>query len=143
MSPTKRVTRTPIDPARVLRSVADPSAGGVVIFLGTVRNRSEGKEVVGLEYDVYRAMAEARMRGIELDVRRKWPVTKVSMVHRYGKLDVGEVSVAVAVSSEHRAEAFAACRYAIDAIKTTLPLWKKERLKSGREEWVKGNPISG
>lgn len=113
-----------------------------MIFLGTVRNRSEGRRVVGLEYDVYREMAESRMRRIEREVRKRWPVTKVSMVHRYGKLRVGEVSVAVAVSSEHRADAFAACRYAIDTIKSTLPLWKKEKPRRGRAEWVKGVPIT-
>jgi molybdopterin synthase catalytic subunit len=136
-----RVTRSPIDPRNVLRSVSDRSAGGTVMFLGTIRNRSEGRQVRGLEYEVYKEMAERRMLEIEKKVRAKWPVKGVTMVHRYGRLKVGEVSVAVAVSSEHRAEAFEACRYAIDALKHTLPLWKKEQFAGGETSWVKGEPI--
>ncbi len=136
-----RITSEPIDTASVLDSVGDPSVGGTVIFLGTIRNRNEGRNVEGLEYQVYRAMAEKRMKNLESAVKSKWRVKKVVMVHRYGKLKVGDVSVAVAVSSEHRAEAFEACRFAIDTIKKTLPLWKKERLKHGGEAWTKGEPI--
>ncbi len=135
------ITRRPIDPAVVLASVSDDSAGGTVMFLGTVRNRSHGKAVAGLEYDVYREMAEKSMQAIEQSVRKRWRVKKVAMVHRYGALKVGEVSVAVAVSSEHRADAFRACRYAIDTIKGSLPLWKRERLEGGVESWVKGTRI--
>jgi molybdopterin synthase catalytic subunit len=136
-----RVTRSPIDPGKVLHSVSDRSAGGTVMFLGTIRNRSEGRQVRGLEYEVYKEMAERRMLEIEKKTKARWPVKEVTMVHRYGQLKVGEVSVAVAVSSEHRAEAFEACRYAIDAIKRTLPLWKKELLAGGETSWVKGEPI--
>ena len=136
-----RVTKSFIDPGKVLSSVRDPSAGGTVMFLGTIRNRSEGRQVTGLEYEVYKEMAERKMLEIEKKVRAKWPVNRMAMVHRYGRLKVGEVSVAVAVSSEHRAEAFEACRYAIDAIKRTLPLWKKELLAGGETSWVKGEPI--
>ena len=114
-----------------------------MLFVGTVRNRSEGKSVTGLRYEVYREMAEKKMGEIEGQVRERWPVVNLAMVHRYGDLKVGEVSVAVAVSAEHRADAFEACRYAIDAIKETLPLWKKEKLKGGRELWVEGSPIRG
>ena len=138
---TVRITRRPIDPSRVLASVGDEVAGGTVLFVGTIRQRSEGKTVEGLTYEVYREMAERRMRDIEVRVRKKWPVVKVAMVHRYGRLKVGDVSVAVAVSCEHRAEAFEACRYAIDTIKGTLPMWKKERYKGGAQRWVKGTPI--
>jgi molybdopterin synthase catalytic subunit len=136
-----RITDSPIRPEKVLGLVRDDSAGGLVLFLGTVRNRNNGRAVTGLEYDVYREMAERRMIEIEERVRKKWPVKKIAMVHRYGSLDVGEISVAVAVSSEHRAEAFEACRYAIDTVKRTLPLWKKERLRGRKSEWVKGRPI--
>jgi len=86
-------------------------------------------------------MAEKRMQEIERSVRKRWPVIKVAMVHRYGDLKVGEVSVAVAVSCRHRGEAFEACRYAIEAIKGTLPMWKKERYAGGAQTWVKGTPI--
>jgi molybdopterin synthase catalytic subunit len=136
-----RITRSRIDPGKVLVSVQDRSAGGTVIFLGTIRNRSGGRDVKGLEYEVYREMAEKKMLEIERRVRKKWPVRKMTMVHRYGRLKVGEVSVAVAVSSEHRAEAFEAARYAIDAIKRLLPLWKREMLTGGETSWVKGEPI--
>lgn len=137
------ITRSPIDPAEALRSVNDSAAGGTVMFLGTIRNRSDGKVVRGLEYEVYKEMAEKRMAELEKKVRAKWPIRKIMMVHRYGNLKVGEVSVAVVVSSEHRAEAFEACRYAIDTIKRTLPLWKKEKLTGGKESWTKGEPIEG
>ena len=136
-----RITESPIDPAEVLASVHDPSAGGTVLFLGTIRNRNEGKVVRGLEYEVYKEMAEKRMLEIEKYVKKRWPVRKMAMVHRYGNLKVGEVSVAVAVSCEHRAQAFAACRYSIDTIKHTLPLWKREMLEGGKQSWVKGRPI--
>jgi len=136
-----RITRNRINPARVLASVGDKEAGGAVLFVGTIRQRSEGKTVEELTYEVYEGMAERRMHEIEAMVRRKWPVAKIAMVHRYGHLKVGEVSVAVAVSCEHRTEAFEACRYAIDTIKNTLPMWKKERFKGGAQNWVKGTPI--
>lgn len=135
------VTRRPIEPSRVLASVADESAGGAVLFVGTIRKKSDGRLVKGLVYQVYKEMAERKMGEIEAQVRRRWPVKRIAMSHRFGKLEVGEVSVAVAVSCEHRAEAFEACRYAIDAIKGTLPIWKKERFEDGAETWVKGTPI--
>jgi molybdopterin synthase catalytic subunit len=138
-----RITAKPIDPAKVLQSVQDPSAGGTVIFLGTIRNRSEGRAVTGLKYEVYKEMAEKRMVELEAEAKARWPVKRVTVVHRYGSLRIGEVSVAVAVSSEHRAEAFEACRFLIDSIKSTLPLWKKEKLRSGKEHWTRGQPISG
>lgn len=124
-----------------MESVQDDSAGGTVLFVGTVRNVSDGKAVTGMEYEAYEEMAEKKMKEIETQVISRWPVKKLAMVHRYGDLRVGEVSVAVAVSTEHRGDAFEACRYAIDAIKRTLPLWKKERWRDGTEEWVQGTTI--
>lgn len=129
-----------ISPSRAMKEVGDPAAGGTVIFIGTIRNRSEFGRVDGLEYQAYRRMAEKRLKVIGAEVMKKWPVKKVSMYHREGKLGIGEVSVVVAVSSEHRAEAFDACRYAIDRIKTSLPLWKRERAR-GTHRWVEGKPI--
>ena len=137
-----RITAEPIQVEQVLKSVGNNSAGGTVLFLGTVRNRSNGRRVNGLTYEVYREMAEMRMREIEADAKRRWPVVRLAMVHRYGNLKVGEVSVAVAVSCEHRAEAFEAGRFAIDAIKRSLPLWKKEKFVGGKEAWVKGSLIT-
>lgn len=138
---TTRITRSPIDPGKVLASVGDPEAGGSVLFVGTVRRRTEGKTVEGLSYEVYREMAERKLAEIESKARKRWPIEKMAMVHRYGNLEVGDVSVAVAVSCQHRAEAFEACRYAIDTIKGSLPIWKKERFKGGIQSWVKGAPI--
>ncbi len=130
----------PIDPSEILAEVKDDLAGGTVLFVGTIRSRSGGRRVDQLEYQVYAKMAEKRMREIESEVKKRWPVKRISMVHRTGVLGVGEVSVVVAVSSEHRAEAFEACRYAIDRIKSSLPLWKREG--SGKKRaWVKGTPI--
>ena len=136
-----RLTRDRIDPSRVLGAVGDPGAGAVVLFLGTVRDNSGGKPVTGIEYEAYGPMAERRLAMTEQEVKRKWPSTRsVRIVHRVGGLKVGEVSVAVAVSSPHRADAFEACRYAIDRIKAGLPLWKRERVK-GTHRWVQGRPI--
>jgi len=111
--------------------------------LGTVRNHSNGKGVKGIEYETYRTMAEKCLAEVEKEVKRRWPVKKVAMIHREGRLSVGEISVAVAVSSEHRAEAFEAARFAIDRIKTSAPIWKRELLRGGRKRWVDGVPIQG
>lgn len=134
------LTRKRIDPIRVAKEVRDDAAGGTVVFIGTVRNRGEFGRVDGLEYQAYSKMVEKRMKLIGAQVMKKWPVKKVGMYHREGKLRVGEVSVVVAVSSAHRAEAFEACRYAIDGIKTGTPMWKKERVR-GTGRWVEGRPI--
>ena len=136
-----KITEKPINPSEILHAVEDDAAGGTVLFLGTIRNRNEGRAVESLEYEVYKEMAEKRMTELEKAVVEKWPIKKIAMVHRYGRLRIGEVSVAVAVSSEHRAEAFEAGKFAIDTIKRTLPLWKKEKLKSGEEAWTKGESI--
>ena len=135
------LTRRRIDPAEVINSVKDERAGGVVLFLGTVRSINEGRSVERLEYQAYRAMAEKRIREIEAEVRERWPVQKVKILHREGSLPVGEISVAVAVSSEHREEAFEACRYAIGTVKHSLPVWKREKIAGGGELWVEGEPI--
>ena len=135
------ITKLPIDPAKVLASVSDPSAGGSVVFVGTIRNRSGGRTVRGLTYEAYAEMAERKMREIESRLMKMWHVKRIAMVHRHGELRVGDVSVAVAVSCEHRAEAFEACRYAIDSIKRSLPIWKKEKTGRGAESWVRGTPI--
>lgn len=141
MPRSPRITSKPIDPAAILESVRDDSAGGTVLFVGTIRNRDEGRRVEKLEYQAYRVMAERRMKEIESEVKRKWKVIKISIIHREGVLRVGEVSVAVAVSAEHRAEAFEAARFAIERVKHSLPVWKKEKLVSGKNVWLEGVPI--
>ena len=136
------LTRDVIDPAEILRSVADPRAGAVVLFLGTVRDHSEAGSVERIEYEAYEPMAERTLAKCERDIRRRWPATTgVKIAHRVGSLAVGEVSVAVAVSSPHRAEAFEACRHAIETIKHDVPIWKREKLADGRAVWVEGVPL--
>jgi molybdopterin synthase catalytic subunit len=137
-----RLTRERIDPAAILSAVGDPAAGAVALFLGTVRDNSEAGSVKRIEYEAYEPMAEKMLAHAEEEVRRRWPATTgVEIVHRVGELRVGEVSVAVAVSSPHRAEAFEACRHAIETIKHEVPIWKRERLTDGNEVWVKGVPV--
>lgn len=137
--PVSRLTAREIEPAKVLAAVKDPSAGAVVLFLGTVRDSSEAGSVERIEYEAYAEMAERRLAAAEEEARVLWPHTKkVAISHRVGNLGVGEVSVAVAVSSPHRAEAFEACRHIIEAIKHDVPIWKKERLADGTGRWVEG-----
>ena len=129
-----------IDPMQVLQEVSGPTAGCTVMFVGTVRDKSEAGPVDQIVYEAYVPMAQKGLLKIDEEIRRMWPVTDVSLVHRVGKLGIGGVSVVVAVSSPHRAEAFEACRYGIERIKLDVPIWKKERLSSGREIWVEGKP---
>src|SRR5713101_4349771 len=108
-----RLTHDPIDYHALTEQVRRADCGGVVLFLGTVRDLTDGKVTVALDYEAYPGMAEKKMAEIETDTRARWPVGEIALVHRLGHLEVSEVSVAVAVSCPHRAEAFAACRHAI------------------------------
>src|SRR5262245_62988592 len=112
-----RLTREPIDHAALTESVCRPGCGGVVTFLGTVRDVTGDQTTVALDYEAYGPMAEAKMAEIEADTRARWPVGDLAMVHRLGRLGVGEVSVAVAVSCPHRGDAFDGCRHTIDRLK--------------------------
>ncbi len=138
------VVDRPIDEQAVTRAVADPGAGGVCTFSGVVRDNSHGKRVLYLEYEAYPEMAVKQMEVIDGEVRARWDVRRLAIVHRTGRLEIGEASVVIAVASAHRAEAFAACRYAIDRLKQILPVWKKEVWEGG-EYWVgwEGNPDAG
>jgi molybdopterin synthase catalytic subunit len=131
-----RLTPDPIDYPALTEAVRSPHCGGVVLFLGTVRDLTGDEVTVFLDYDAYRPMAEKKLAEVEAEVRRRWPVGDVALVHRLGRLAVGEVSVAVAVSCPHRAEAFAAARFAIDAVKELVPIWKKENAPDGSSGWV-------
>ncbi len=130
------LTREPIDYHAITESVRSPHCGAVALFLGTVRDLTGDQVTVFLDYDAYPPMAEKKLTEIEAEVRCRWPVENLAMVHRLGRLGVGEISVAVAVSCPHRADAFAACRYAIDALKELVPIWKKENAPDGASEWV-------
>jgi len=116
-----------------------PECGGIDVFIGTVRDKTKGKQVVKLEFESYEAMAIKEMRKIADDVLQKWPVKKILIHHRTGILSIGEVPVVIAVSAAHRAAAFEACRYTIDTLKQTVPIWKKEIFEDG-EIWVAAHP---
>ena len=118
--------------------VLRPEAGAVAVFLGVVRDNNMGREVDYLEYDAYPEMAERVMGRIGAEIRERWDVAEVAMQHRVGRLEIGEASVGVAVSSAHRAEATDACRYGIDRLKAVVPIWKKEVWSDG-EEWIEGS----
>jgi molybdopterin synthase catalytic subunit len=120
------ITDRPIDPSPLVREIATPGTGGIDIFVGTVRDTNEGKKVGSIEYTAYVPMAEELMRRIESEIRARWTVENVVLVHRIGHLHLGEISVLTAVAAPHRAESFEACHYAIDRIKKDVPIWKKE-----------------
>jgi molybdopterin synthase catalytic subunit/molybdopterin converting factor small subunit len=130
------VVEHPLSPDDIAARVDDPGAGGIVIFSGVVRNQTDGRPVKFLEYEAHASMAEAKLREIGAAIRGRWPgVRRVAMLHRIGRLEIGESSVLIAVSAAHRGEAFEACRYAIDTLKRTVPVWKKEHFEDG-EVWV-------
>jgi len=131
------ITDNAIDLSKILIDVSDNSAGAITLFVGTVRDHDSDGHVSALYYDAYKKMAEDMMTEIEKEVLRKWNIIKFSAIHRIGTLKVSEISVAVAVSSEHRNEAFEACKYGIDNIKTRVPIWKKECSEAG-DKWVTG-----
>ena len=130
-----RVGRGPIAMERLARAVRDPVAGAVVVFLGTTRLHNAGRRVLRLEYEAFAPMALREMQGLVDQARRRWRLCRVAMVHRTGVVPVGQVSVGVAVSAGHRAEAFAACRWLIDRLKTIVPIWKREHFRDGRV-WI-------
>jgi molybdopterin synthase catalytic subunit len=129
------LTFNPIDAAALLGDVL-PSEGGVCVFLGVVRNENEGKPTVSIQYEAYGPMAEAEMARIARRIAEEWPRARVTMRHRVGSLGIGEISVAIVATGPHRTDAFAACRAAIDQIKTSVPIWKKEFHPDGSSEWV-------
>ncbi len=114
-----------------------PADGAVCVFLGVVRNENAGRRVVGLEYEAYEEMALPLLEELVAETRRRYPVTEVRLVHRLGRLEIGETSVVVAVSAPHREQAFAACRLAIDTLKRRVPIWKKEFYADG-SAWLEG-----
>ena len=131
-----RVVTEPLSPEAIAAEVDDPGAGGIVIFSGVVRNETGGRPVKFLEYEAHAPMAEVKMREIGESLRARWSgVKRVAMLHRIGRLEIGEASVLIAVSAAHRGDAFEACRYAIDTLKRTVPVWKKEHFEDG-EVWV-------
>jgi molybdopterin synthase catalytic subunit len=133
-----RVTKAPIDTVTLLASVAAPSDGAVLLFLGIVRDHNEGAAVAHLEYEAYAAMAEAVLREILAEAQGRWAVGEIAVEHRTGRLEIGEVSVAVAVAAPHRDAAYAASRYVIDELKRRAPIWKQEAYVDGERVWLDG-----
>ncbi len=132
------VTYEPLDPAPLVDAVRRDESGAVALFYGVVRNENMGRSVQYLEYDVYPEMAVKKMREVADEVRAKYPITGIGVLHRVGRLEIGETSLLVAVSSAHRVAAFEACHFAVDRIKQVVPIWKKEVWEDG-EEWIEGH----
>ena len=130
------LTTQAIDTQALLDRVSSPAAGAVVLFLGTVREMTGGRRTTHLEYEAYGPMAEKKLAELAAEAQVRWPLVGCGIVHRLGRLELGQVSVAIAVSSPHRAEAFEAGRWLIDTIKQVVPIWKKELLADGETQWV-------
>jgi molybdopterin synthase catalytic subunit len=134
-APRCTISDRALDVGAVVARVTGPDAGGIVVFVGTVRDASRGHEIRHLEYEAYPGMAEREMETIADAAAAQWPGARVAMAHRTGHLAIGDIAVVIAAAAKHRAEAFAACRYAIDTLKQQVPIWKKEVAVDG-EYWV-------
>ena len=133
------IVSSEIDVSQVTARVSAPEHGGICCFVGTVRNHNRGRSVRYLEYEAYPEMAEAKLDEIGQEIVARWKVSDVAIVHRVGRLEIGDVSVVIALSAAHRRDLFAACQYAIDRLKEVVPVWKKEVFKGG-EEWMSEHP---
>ena len=130
------LTEQPIDTTVLLSKAQSPEAGAVVLFLGTTRRMTRGRETVKLQYDAYREMAVKELAQLEEQARQRWPLTECLVVHRLGTVPLSEASVAIVVACPHRREAFAAGEWLIDALKERVPIWKQEHWADGTTEWV-------
>lgn len=131
-----QLTSEPIDAAALLAAVTSPASGGSVLFLGTTREWTDGRQTAWLYYEAYADMAKDKLAQLEGEARRRWPVVDCAIVHRLGRVDLGEASVAVAVSAAHRDAAFEAARWLIDTLKQVVPIWKQEHWADGGAAWV-------
>lgn len=134
-----KIQEETLDIQHCINAVMLPECGGIDVFIGTVRNATKGKTVVRLEFEAYEKMALNEMEKIAKEAVNKWPIQKIVVHHRTGILQIGEVPVIIAVAAAHRAAAFDACRYIIDTLKQTVPIWKKEVFEDG-EVWVAAHP---
>ena len=132
------LTDRPLDVASAIAFVTDPAAGGVAVFLGTTRqeNSADGRQLLALDYEAYAEMALDQMKDLAKQSRARWPIARLALLHRTGRVGLGEPSVIIAVSSPHRGEAFEACRWLIDTLKAQATLWKKEIWTDGTASWV-------
>lgn len=138
-----RVTRNAVDLQELVAFVTDPGAGAIVTFIGTTRNNNEGRKVIALDYEAYPEMAEKELKRLGEEAKRRWRIQRMAIVHRIGPVQITEPSVIIAVSAAHRADAFEACRFAIEEIKKSVPIWKKEVFEGG-EVWIgtqSGHPL--
>ncbi len=139
MSKLIHLTQDPLDTDKIVSLVCRADLGGVNVFIGVVRDQTKGKKVLRLEYEAYEPMAVAEMKKIATKVSEKWLQANIAIHHRVGTLQIGEAAVIIAVATPHRNDAFSACKYAIDTLKETVPIWKKEVFEDG-EEWVSAHP---
>lgn len=135
-----QLTTTAIEPGRLLERASSPRAGAVLLFLGTTRELTAGRQTETLDYEAYAVMAQRKLAQLEAEARRRWPLVECSIVHRLGRVPLAEASVAIVVSTPHRAEAFAAGRWLIDTLKRDVPIWKRETWADGSCEWVHPPP---
>ena len=130
------LVQDPIDTARLLESVSSHQAGAIVLFVGTTRQFTGQRETDSLDYECYPEMAMAKLEELEAEARRRWPIVEIAIVHRLGHLVLGEASVAIAVSSPHRQDAFESGSWLIDKLKEVVPIWKQENWADGTSQWV-------
>ena len=136
MTPLASLVRSPIDPLAMIRDVANPRNGAVLLFLGAVRQVNDGRDVTGIDYAAYEAMAQRELDAIVIEAAEKFATPDVAVQHRLGELAVEEVSVAIAVGHEHRDAAYSASRFVIEELKRRVPIWKREHYADGAREWV-------
>jgi molybdopterin synthase catalytic subunit len=134
-----QIKNTPLNTDECIHFAAAPEAGGSTVFIGTVRNETKGKKVVRLKFEAYEPMALKELQKIAETAVERWDVINISIHHRVGVLDIGDIAVIIAVTTPHRKAAFEACEYAIDVLKQTVPIWKKEIFEDG-EVWVAAHP---
>lgn len=139
MNSNIQISPFPLNTQSAIDWIMSPASGGIDVFIGTVRNQTKGKNVTRLEFEAYEPMALSEMEKIAVQAFEQWPVQKILIHHRTGVLQIGEIPVIIAVSAAHRAAAFEACRYIIDTLKQTVPIWKKEFFEDG-EIWVGAHP---
>ncbi|HTA17515.1 MAG TPA: molybdenum cofactor biosynthesis protein MoaE [bacterium] len=125
-----------LDPAALEASLKDPACGAVVVFVGRVRQEQQGRPVLRLDYEAHETLALKELHSVARDARRRWSLGPLVLAHRVGRLDIGEVAVVAAVAGPHRDEAFAACRFLIDAVKARVPVWKHEFYADAGEAWI-------
>lgn len=130
------LTHSPLDPARLLAQVTSSRAGAVVLFLGVTREFTRGRQTMWLDYEAYGEMARVKLEELEAEARKRWPIADCVIVHRLGRVDLAESSVAIAVAAPHRGDAFDAGEWLIDTLKEVVPIWKQEHWADGSSEWV-------